>query len=170
MAFAMNVEAYRVLTEHAYGGDGAHSVLGNLSNVTNDDWLWAPSPEGRSIADIVEHIGGGKYGYHSAMFGDGSYAIDGPDQRFAAHPGRDRGEMMAWLQRGQEILIKGIAGLSDADLKRPPRGDKFQGMQLQGLLYLGVVHDLYHAGELNHLRSIAQGNDRWGYFPQGTGG
>lgn len=170
MAVGITVEAYKVLTEHAYSGDANHSVLGNLANVTDDDWLWAPSPEGRTIADIVEHIGSGKYGYHSAMFGDGSYVAGGADQKFAAHPGRERGEMMTWLQRAHEMLLEGIAGLSDADLERPPRGDKFQGMQLQHLIYIGVVHDLYHAGELNHLRSIAQGNDRWGYFPEGSEG
>jgi hypothetical protein len=26
-----------------------------------------------------------------------------------------------------------------------------------------VAHDLYHAGEINHLRALLRGTDRWPY-------
>ncbi len=26
-----------------------------------------------------------------------------------------------------------------------------------------IEHDLYHAGEINHLRAVLQGDDRWPY-------
>lgn len=26
-----------------------------------------------------------------------------------------------------------------------------------------IQHDLYHVGEINHLRSLRQGTDRWAY-------
>jgi hypothetical protein len=26
-----------------------------------------------------------------------------------------------------------------------------------------IEHDLYHAGEINHLRSLRQGTDRWAH-------
>ena len=66
--------------------------------------------------------------------------------------------MMTWLQRCQEMLLEGIAGLSDQDLQRPIQSDRFPTVRLENVLYLGINHDLYHAGELSHLRSIAQGN------------
>jgi hypothetical protein len=26
-----------------------------------------------------------------------------------------------------------------------------------------IAHDFYHAGEINHLRALLQGSDRWPY-------
>ena len=26
-----------------------------------------------------------------------------------------------------------------------------------------IDHDLYHAGEINHIRTVRQGNDRWAW-------
>jgi hypothetical protein len=32
-----------------------------------------------------------------------------------------------------------------------------------------VTHDAYHAGEINHARSLLDGDDRWRYIQQGFG-
>jgi hypothetical protein len=32
-----------------------------------------------------------------------------------------------------------------------------------------VTHDAYHAGEVNHLRSMLGSDDRWRYVQQGFG-
>lgn len=31
------------------------------------------------------------------------------------------------------------------------------------IIQIMIGHDYYHAGEINHLRSLLQGNDRWEY-------
>ena len=31
------------------------------------------------------------------------------------------------------------------------------------LIRIMIAHDLYHAGEINHIRVLLQGNDRWPY-------
>ena len=32
-----------------------------------------------------------------------------------------------------------------------------------------ITHDAYHAGEINHLRSLLSGDDRWRYVQLGFG-
>jgi hypothetical protein len=31
------------------------------------------------------------------------------------------------------------------------------------MLIIMIAHDLYHAGEINHLRALLNGTDRWPY-------
>jgi len=31
------------------------------------------------------------------------------------------------------------------------------------LIGVMIEHDLYHAGEINHLRALRHGNDRWAW-------
>jgi uncharacterized damage-inducible protein DinB len=141
-----------------YSESSTLSLLRNLENVSDEEWLWKPSPDGRSIADIVEHVGAGKHLWANQLFGDASYALG---RTPCAHPGRDREAMMDWLASGQEAFVAGISALSDEDAARPgPNG--FVPVQLA---WLCGAHDLYHAGELSHLRATQQGNDRWGHFP-----
>jgi len=53
------------LLEEAFQGSQWHSLLGNLSSLTPEDWLWVPSLGQRSIRDIIQHVGGCKYMYHN---------------------------------------------------------------------------------------------------------
>jgi hypothetical protein len=41
----------------------------------------------------------------------------------------------------------------------------FWGAQLptQAIIRILIAHDLYHAGEINHIRAQLQGTDRWQY-------
>jgi hypothetical protein len=73
-----------------------------------------------------------------------------------AHPGRDRAEMMDWMRQGHQELVDRVAALDDEEATKP---------RLVQVAWTAIEHDLYHAGELSHLRAIQQGNDRWGYFP-----
>jgi hypothetical protein len=36
-------------------------------------------------------------------------------------------------------------------------------MRYTVIIRIMIAHDLYHAGEINHLRSLLQGTDRWPY-------
>ena len=36
-----------------------------------------------------------------------------------------------------------------------------------GLITTVIGHDMYHAGEVNHLRSVLEGDDRWAFERDG---
>ena len=48
------------LIEDAFEGDPAHSLMANLQSLREDDWTAVPIGSGRSIADILEHVGWSK--------------------------------------------------------------------------------------------------------------
>jgi hypothetical protein len=151
------------LLDEAFEGTDWHSLIGNLRPVTNEDWLWIPPGGSRSIRDIVQHVGGSKFMYHDHAFGDATLAWDDPLV--------DGGEALAsstsaieWLRAGQERLRRSIAALTDdSELLRPRLTNWGEWKETRWIIVVMIQHDLYHAGEINHLRSLCQGTDRWAY-------
>ena len=100
--------------------------------------------------------------YENHAFGDAS--IRWSDERFAAPaPGhREIDAMRAWLGEGAQRLVASVRALGDDGELDGDRRTHW-GEMLPALAIIGIVikHDIYHAGEINHLRAIAQRNDRW---------
>lgn len=155
-----------VLEEDGFGWDHWHSLLWNLHNVQDDQWDMRPTRCGRTIREIVHHIGKTWLLYSSCSFRNEprvweDLAIDG------ASPDGSRESTIAWLRKAHRQLRDDIAGLTDADLrqKRPaPWGDIYETRRL---IELQIQHTLYHAGEINHLRAQLQGNDDWNHQDMG---
>lgn len=61
-----------ILEEHRFGWDHWHSLLWNLYNVRPEDLDQAPDGGGRTIRQLILHLGDGYLGYDSSVFGDGS--------------------------------------------------------------------------------------------------
>jgi hypothetical protein len=60
------------LLEEAFDGDPSHSLLANLHNFREEDWAATPGQSGRSIADILEHVGWSKWLYEDYALGSAS--------------------------------------------------------------------------------------------------
>jgi uncharacterized damage-inducible protein DinB len=139
------------------------SLLGNLHTLVPEDWLWVPAGGHRSIRDIVRHVGGCKFMYHDYAFGGATLTwedplVDGVDTLDSS------GSAIAWLRAGQERLRQSIAALEDdAELLRPRLTNWGEREETRWIIAVMIQHDLYHAGEINHLRSLRQGKDRWAY-------
>lgn len=143
-----------------YEGDDWHSLLGNLRTVPVEAWAWAPPGGARSILDIVLHIGRCKLEYDNCAFGGATLGGDAALVRGEAARA-DPAAALAWLRECHARLRRSIAALDDAELARPRRtiwGDERETRWLIGIM---IQHDLYHAGEINHLRSLHSGDDRW---------
>jgi hypothetical protein len=140
-----------------------HSLLGNLGSLRPEDWLWVPAGGSRSIRDIVRHVGGCKYMYHDYAFGGATLTwedsvVDGGDALLASI------SAIAWLRAGQERLRGSITALDDdSELLRPRLTNWGEREETRWIIAVMIQHDLYHAGEINHLRSLHQGTDRWEY-------
>ena len=139
------------------------SLLGNLRSLRPEDWLWVPPGGSRSIRDIVRHVGGCKFMYHDYAFGSAALTwedplVDGVDTLASSV------SAIAWLRAGQERLRHGIAALDDdAEPLRPRLTNWGEWEETRWTIAVMMQHDLYHAGDINHLRSLRQGTDRWAY-------
>ena len=69
--------------------------------------------------------------------------------------------VIEWLTEGHRRLRDHVAALDDSDLiapRWPPEGDP---RETRWIVANMVRHDDYHAGEINHLRALIQGDDEW---------
>jgi uncharacterized damage-inducible protein DinB len=151
------------LLDDAFDGADWHSLVANLRPVTNEDWLWVPQGGCRSIRDIVQHVGGSKFMYHDYAFGAATLAWDDPlvngDETLETVE-----SAIAWLQVGQERLHRSIAALmDDTELMRPRMTNWGEWKDTGWIITILIQHDLYHAGEINHLRCLRQDTDQWAY-------
>lgn len=151
------------LLDDAFEGSAWHSLVGNLRSLTPEDWLWVPPGGQRSIHDIVRHVGGSKFMYHDYAFGSATLTwndplVDGTDELASGTTA------LEWLRAGQERLRTCIAALdNDTELRRLRQTNWGERKETGWLIAVLIEHDLYHAGEINHLRSLRQGTDRWAY-------
>lgn len=146
------------LLDGAFDGPDWHSLLGNLRAVTPEDWLWVPAGGQRAIRDIVRHVGSCKLMYHDHAFGEGTLTWDDP----LVHGGDALATIpsaIAWLRAGQERLRQSLAGLDDAELLRPRKTNWGELQETRWIIAVMIQHDLYHAGEINHIRALRHEND-----------
>ena len=155
-----------VLEESGFGWDHWHSLLWNLHNVRPEEWNRAPDGGGRTIREIVMHIGAGWISYANHAFGDGTrewndVVVDGTG------PGDSLEGIEPWLRAAHRYLRDRIVELADAQLgetRKAPWGDEYE---IRRLIELQIQTSFYHIGELNHIRALLQGNDDWDHQDMG---
>jgi hypothetical protein len=143
-----------------FGWDHWHSLARNLSTVEPGEWDRLPAGGGRTIRELVGHLGVTYLMYASHAFGDGSRTardreVDG------VGPGESPEEMIAWLRMAHATLRNSVAQLTDdqlGDLRKAPWGEQYEARRL---VEIQIQHALYHVGEINHIRALLQGNDDW---------
>jgi uncharacterized damage-inducible protein DinB len=154
------IEEYLSLLDDAFAGPDWHSVLSNLTAVAPEDWEWTPPGGVRSIRAIVRHVGRVKLMAHDQAFGGGTLTWDdvGGEEETSDLP-----TAIAWLRMAHARLRSGVAALTDdAELLQPRRANWGEPKETRWLIRVSMIqHDLYHAGEINHLRALHQGADQW---------
>lgn len=149
-----------------FGWDHWHSIVWNLHNVDPGQWTALPPGGGRTIRELVIHLGTTYLMYASHAFGDGTRvksdrAIDG------VGPGETPEATIAWVRRAHAALRDRVAELTDdqlGELRKAPWGDTYETRRL---IELQIQHTLYHVGEINHIRALLQGNDDWDHQDMG---
>ena len=159
------VDTLAWLIEEAFEGDPSHSLLSNLQNVREEDWTATPAGTGRSIADILEHVGWSKWMYQDYAFGSASMRGDQPPLvPEAGARSRPRQELLAWLTEGHRRWLASVrALLDDSELDRDRLTNWGERLPTRDIIRIMIAHDFYHAGEINHLRAQLQSTDRWPY-------
>ena len=159
---ATGIRQYLYLLDEAFDGRDWHSLLSNLKPVKPEDWARVPAGGERSIREIVGHVGGCKYMYENHAFGDASLLWEHPlveGQGVLSEPG----SAVDWLRNGHQQLRDSVAALDDDQLLVPRRTNWGEWKQTRWIIAVMIQHDLYHAGEINHIHSLLQQSDRWAY-------
>jgi uncharacterized damage-inducible protein DinB len=145
------------LIDDAFVGDPAHSLMANLRDLPDEDWTALPPGGGRSVADILEHVAWSKWMYEDYAFGSASLRGDQPPLVPAQGArSRPRDQLLAWLDSVRALP-------DDAELNRERLTNWGERLPTRVIIRIMIAHDLYHAGEINHLRALLRGTDRWPY-------
>ena len=142
-----------------------HALMANLRSVTEEDWSSVPPKGDRSIAHIVAHVAAAKHMYDHYAFGEGRWTWNDPPFSDEAlfvqeHP---MPELTGWLKEGQRVLREHVAALEDSELLTPRKTNWGELYETRRIIAIMIEHDLYHGGEINHIRALRQGNDRWAW-------
>jgi hypothetical protein len=160
----VRVEELLYFLDTAFEGSRWHSLMANLKDVSETDYHWsfegAPSGDGRSIKGMVRHLAAAKFVYNNNAFGDAS-TVWADMQARINDPDASMAEDIAWLRANQQMLRDSVAALTDDDLATQRRTHWGAMLDTHGIISIMIEHDMYHAGEINHLRAIRQDTDYW---------
>lgn len=159
------LDQYLYMLNEAFAGSDWHSLHSNLKGLSKEDWLWLPPAGARPIAEMVSHVGACKNMYENHAFGNGTLTWGDPladQKRLKIASDEAIEDLLRFLSEAQSRLLTAIDGLGDDDqLARPRRTNWGELAETRWIIKATIEHDLYHAGEINRLRALHQGNDRW---------
>lgn len=152
------------------GSDESQALLPNLATVDPDAWRALPPGAARSIESIAIHVGACKVMYDDYAFGSASLRFATPEVEPWTEGAAPQADVMTWLEKAQAELVRHVKGLgSDAELDVPRMTNWGELMPTRWIVSAMITHDAYHAGEINHLRSILGTDDRWRFIQLGFG-
>jgi len=147
-------------------GQSFDMLFASLRDLLNDDWTWVPPGGVRSIHAIVGHAISCKVMYDNHAFGDAS--LTWMDPRFNAWQASAPGEGFSAAALVDELRASDLqvrrnvdALANDAELNRERPVNWGGTRSTRWILSVLSRHDVFHAGEINHIRALHQRNDRW---------
>jgi hypothetical protein len=146
------------LMDNAFEHSRPHSLLNNLGTVTEADY--EREHDGRSIREMVRHLAAAKQVYNNQAFGDASLFMPNFQARIY-ESNASMAEDIDFLHQGHKQLRASLAALDDGDLAAQRPVHMGGTRETREIISIMIEHDLYHAGEINHLRSLLQGTDYW---------
>ena len=144
------------LLDEAYDRRSWHgtNLRGSIRRIDPQQIVFRPAPDRHNVWELVVHAAYWKYTVRRRLAGDarGSFPLPGSNffartGRFDAAAWRADVELLAAQHRG---LRDAVVALSDADLARP-----LGGRPLAWLVRGAAAHDLYHAGQIQLLKTLA---------------
>jgi hypothetical protein len=175
MADRSGIETFLYLLEDAFRGVGiedsneSQALLTNLGTVPRDHWEALPPGALRSIRHIAGHVGACKVMYDDYAFGSGTLQFGTSEvEPFAG--GGSPADVMAWLEAAHARLVDHVGALEDdAELDKDRATNWGEQAPTRWIIAAMITHDAYHAGEINHVRSLLDGDDRWRFQQLGFG-
>ena len=156
------------LLDEAFEGRGieesneSQALLTNLATVTDAEWRALPPGATRTIESMVRHVAACKVMYDDYAFGPGTKQwgtseVEGPWEPGAA----PMTEAIEWLRETHRSFSAHVEELTNDDLDRERLTNWGEMRPTRWIVAAIIGHDFYHAGEINHLRSLLGTDDRW---------
>jgi uncharacterized damage-inducible protein DinB len=167
-----DVQALLFLLGEAFEGAGieesgeSQALLTNLTTVDEEMWRATPPGSARSIESMVLHVGSCKMMYDDYAFGDGRLRWEDDEVQPWPEGEAPMAAALQWLRRAQHRFIEHVGDLADGDLALRRMTNWGELRPTRWIVAAIVGHDFYHAGEINHLRSLLSGEDRWRWVQQ----
>ena len=162
------IDAYLDLLDEAFRGRGieasneSQALLTNVATVPADAWRALPSGAARSIESIALHVAACKVMYDDYAFGSASLHFATPEVEPFAEGEASMPDVVAWIEQAHDRLVGHVAELADdVELDRMRLTNWGEERPTRWIIGAMITHDAYHAGEINHLRSLMGGDDRW---------
>lgn len=155
------IELLLSLVDEAFDRRAWHgtNLRGSIRGLDAATAAWRPAPGRRNIWELTLHTAYWKYAVRRRLTGEkrGSFVLEGSN--FFERPGPEGGSEAAW-KRDVALLVsehrklrRVIAAVKPAALARTARGHKTTNLELiRGI----ACHDLYHAGQIQLLKRLAE--------------
>jgi hypothetical protein len=162
------VDSLIYLLEEAFAGRGieesneSQALLTNLAAVTDTEWRGLPPGSTRTIESMVLHVAACKIMYADYAFGPGIRQWGTPEVEGPWAPGSaPMPEAIEWLGAAHRSFTVHVEGLTNDDLDQRRMTNWGEMRPTRWIIAAIIGHDFYHAGEINHLRSLLGTDDRW---------
>jgi hypothetical protein len=139
----------------------SQSMLGNLATVPVELWNVVPPGGERSIASVVLHVGACVVMYDEYAFGPREKRWDDDDLVPWVADDAPMAAAIDWMAAAHEAFVDHVRALGDADLSVSRLANWGEIVPTRWLISTIATHSSYHAGEINHIRSLLQHDDRW---------
>jgi uncharacterized damage-inducible protein DinB len=161
------------LLDEAFEGRGieesneSQALLTNLASVTEAEWLARPPGVTRTIESMVLHVAGCKIMYADYAFGPGKLQWGTPEVEGTWEPAAaPMADAIEWLVASHRAFRAHVQRLDDGELEKPRMTNWGELRPTNWIVAAIIGHDFYHAGEINHLRSMLGADDRWRWQQQ----
>jgi uncharacterized damage-inducible protein DinB len=161
------VEALLYLLDEAFEGRGleesneSQALLTNLATVDAASWRGKVSGATRTIESMVLHVGACKIMYDDYAFGRGTKQWGTPEVEGWIDTDAPMAEAIDSLREAHRFFREHVAALTDGDLDERRMTNWGELQPTRWIIAALIGHDFYHAGEINHLRSVLGTDDRW---------
>lgn len=164
---AGGVQALLYLLDEAFAGAGieesgeSQALLTNLGTVDERTWRAVPAGATRTAEAMVLHLGSCKLMYDDYAFGNRSLQWENRTVQPWHEGEAPMVDALDWLRETHLRFVDHVAALDDSDLDTPRMTNWGELRPTRWIVAAIIGHDFYHAGEINHLRSLISGEDRW---------
>ena len=170
------IDALLYLLDEAFRGQGivesneSQALMPNLRSVPDDAWHEVPDGLSRSIEAIAIHVGACKVMYDDYAFGRGTLQFGTPEVEPWPPGDAEMADVRPWLESVHDRLVGHIRSLpADSELDSLRLTNWGEERPTRWIVAAMITHDGYHAGEINHLRSLLGPDDRWRFQQLGFG-